>query len=67
MAQIAEIEVYGCNTTANTPLLAQETASTITAEEGNLEESTSQESGEQKDLEHMLPTIPGKPTITLFK
>ena len=66
MAQIAEIEVYGCNTT-NTPLLAQENAAPVMEEDGNPEERTPQKSGGQKELEQMLPTIPGKPTITLFK
>ena len=62
MAQIAEIEVYGCSTTVNTSVLAQETVSLFT-EEG----STLQTSGEENNLEHMLPTIPGQPTITLFE
>ena len=67
MAQIAEIEVYGCSTTGSTPLLAQEIAALVTAEDGHPEETTPQKSGGQKELEQMLPTVPGKPTITLFK
>jgi hypothetical protein len=67
MAQIAEIEVYGCNTTGSTPLLAQENASLVTEEYGQPEESTPQKSGGQKEPGQMLPTVPGRPTVTLFK
>ena len=67
MAQIAEIEVYGCNTTGTTPLLAQENAALVTEEDGHPAESTPQQSGGLDDLEQMLPTVPGRPTITLFK
>ena len=62
IAQIAEIEVYGCGTTMNTPVLAQETAPPLTNVGSDL-----QESGKQLDLEHMLPTLPGQPTITSFE
>ena len=67
MAQIAEIEVYGCNTTVSSPLLAQENTSLVTEEDGHPEGSTPQKSGGQKELKQMLPTIPGKPIITLFE
>jgi len=65
MAQIAEIEVYGCNIADNTPLPAKETVSMMPEEDGNQQERNQTESGEQKDLHQMLPTIPGKPTVTL--
>jgi hypothetical protein len=67
LAQIAEIEVYGCNTTVSSPLLAQENTSLVTEEDGHPEGSTPQKSGGQKELKQMLPTIPGKPIITLFE
>jgi hypothetical protein len=67
LAQIAEIEVYGCNTTVSSPLLAQENTSLLTEEDGHPEGSTPQKSGGQKELKQMLPTIPGKPIITLFE
>jgi hypothetical protein len=67
MAQIAEIEVYGCNITDDNPLLAKENASMVTEEDSKREESNQQESDVQKDLHQILPTIPGKPIITIFK
>jgi hypothetical protein len=65
MAQIAEIEVYGCNITDTTPLLAKENISMMTEEDGNHQERNQAESAEHKDLQQTLPTIPGKPTVTL--
>ncbi len=67
MAQIAEIEVYGCTITDDIPLLAKEDPSLVTEDDGKQTVRKQKESGGQKDLQQMLPTIPGRPTITLFK
>jgi hypothetical protein len=68
MARIAEIEVYGCNiTNDNSPLPAREDAPMGTEEDSKREENNHQDAGGQKDLHQMLPPIPGKPIITLFK
>ena len=67
MAQIAEIEVYGCNITDEPPLLAGDDSASAGDEGRKQEAGRQQPSVGQKELQEMLPTIPGKPVITRFK
>ena len=65
LAQIAEIEVYGCDTTGEIPLLVKHNSLSV--------DSKKQEAGRRKAFNRkavnrdMTPAIPGKPTITFFK
>ncbi len=67
LAQIAEIEVYGCTINDETPLLAQDDSFAVQENHDQAKQYHQEESGLQKEPEQMLPTIPGRPTITLFK
>ena len=65
LAQIAEIEVYGCNTSGEIPLLAGEES---TGEGREQQQITTQSiSGKKAENRNMALSAPGRPAVTFIK
>jgi hypothetical protein len=65
LAQIAEIEVYGCDTSGTAPLLAEESSFTQSHKQETVTEQ--QESIRETENQNTIPGIPSKPTVTFLE
>jgi hypothetical protein len=65
LAQIAEIEVYGCDTSGALPLLAEESAFT----ESHTHETVTdkRDSSRKTENQNTIPSTPGTPTVTFLE
>jgi len=65
LAQIAEIEVYGCDASGALPLLAGENSFTQSPKQVTLSEQ--RESSRANDNQNAIPGTPSKPTVTFLE
>lgn len=65
LAQIAEIEVYGCDASGALPLLAEENSFTQSPKQETLTEQ--RKSSRANDNQNAIPGTPSKPTVTFLE